>query len=197
MTIETTCKGCGEEYRLKDAAAGKTLNCKVCGAKIRVPEESEDFDSDFDDDDRDEDLKPRRKGKRSNALGRLMPPCIVLAALSALSVLLNIVILLFVITHLNELDDGPPPDLKPEAVTGYYIGYYIGAFGPYTAGTIVNIVVLIGAIAGCRGRSYGLAMTALVLGCFPCCGPLFGLGIPFAIWGLVVINDERVSSAFQ
>jgi DNA-directed RNA polymerase subunit RPC12/RpoP len=42
MAITVRCHDCGQEYRLKDAAAGKTLNCKDCGTAIRVPAKKAD-----------------------------------------------------------------------------------------------------------------------------------------------------------
>lgn len=37
MSIHVVCEGCSAKFRLKDAAAGRTLVCKACGASISVP----------------------------------------------------------------------------------------------------------------------------------------------------------------
>ena len=43
----------------------------------------------------------------------------------------------------------------------------------------------------------GLALTGCILACIPCCSPGCVLGIPFGIWGLIVLNQEDVKRAFQ
>lgn len=40
MTITHNCEECGKDYELADAAGGKLIRCKACGATMRVPEAS-------------------------------------------------------------------------------------------------------------------------------------------------------------
>ena len=53
MPIHVQCRKCGREYDIKEKFAGRTLPCKECGAKFRVPAEAADefvdYDDDFDD----------------------------------------------------------------------------------------------------------------------------------------------------
>lgn len=37
MTIEVSCTNCGEDFRMKDLAAGKEFKCRSCGTTLRVP----------------------------------------------------------------------------------------------------------------------------------------------------------------
>lgn len=60
-----------------------------------------------------------------------------------------------------------------------------------------NIVVLIGALRMKELRSRPFSTVACVLAIIPCFGPCFVLGIPFGIWGLVALNDQRVRQAFN
>lgn len=50
MPISVSCDACGRAYRVKDAAAGKTIRCKDCESPIKVPsadsEEIEDYEED-------------------------------------------------------------------------------------------------------------------------------------------------------
>jgi hypothetical protein len=62
---------------------------------------------------------------------------------------------------------------------------------------IVNVVILVGAVRMMGLRSYGLAKLACTLALIPCLGPCFVVGIPFGIWGRVVLNDPAVRAAFE
>ncbi|QDT65556.1 prolyl oligopeptidase family serine peptidase [Calycomorphotria hydatis] len=64
MAIQTSCPGCGRNYNLRDAAAGKKISCKECGKPFRVPELTgpEDEAIDFADLP-DESFAPRKKQK--------------------------------------------------------------------------------------------------------------------------------------
>ncbi len=70
MPIDVTCSKCGEEYRLKDTLAGKTVRCKSCQATLSVPDSQ--FMDDIDeyevvDDDDDSVVARPGKGKRSKS----------------------------------------------------------------------------------------------------------------------------------
>lgn len=61
----------------------------------------------------------------------------------------------------------------------------------------VNVFVLFGAARMKSLRSLNLARTACVLAMVPCFGPCCVLGLPFGIWGLVVLSDKNVQKAFE
>ena len=60
-----------------------------------------------------------------------------------------------------------------------------------------NAVILAGSLRMKDLRSRGLARAACVLALIPCLGPCFVVGIPFGVWGLVVLNDPQVWSSFE
>jgi hypothetical protein len=55
-------------------------------------------------------------------------------------------------------------------------------------------------ITGCQKmmklESYGWSMAACILSMIPCLAPCCLVGLPVGIWGLVVLNDPAVKSAF-
>lgn len=62
---------------------------------------------------------------------------------------------------------------------------------------VANVIILIGALQMRRLRSPSLSRMSCILAVIPCLGPCFLLGIPFGIWGLVVLNDPQVQRAFN
>ncbi len=42
MSIKAVCPGCKKSYRIQQSASGKTVLCKNCGAKFKVPEPPDD-----------------------------------------------------------------------------------------------------------------------------------------------------------
>jgi predicted Zn finger-like uncharacterized protein len=61
---------------------------------------------------------------------------------------------------------------------------------------VASIVVVACSTKMKRLDSYAAAMTASILAVIPCLSPCFVLGIPFGIWGLIVINQADVKEAF-
>ena len=62
---------------------------------------------------------------------------------------------------------------------------------------IYNTVILIAAIQMHGFKSYSFAKTGAILAVVPCFGPCYLLGIPFGIWGLIVLQDPDVQRAFE
>ncbi len=58
-------------------------------------------------------------------------------------------------------------------------------------------IILLGAIRMKNLQSRGLAMTSAILGIIPCTSACCLLGMPFGIWGLVVMNDPSVRPYFK
>lgn len=58
-------------------------------------------------------------------------------------------------------------------------------------------VIIFGCIQMMKLKSYGFAFTTAILAMIPCISPCCLLGIPFGIWGLVVLNDPYVKSSFR
>jgi hypothetical protein len=116
---------------------------------------------------------------------------IVMASLGILWYLFNTAIIL--------IGGGPP---VPPNATPMMRSFYQGMHGPLaTAFSFVimflNGFVLFGAIKMLRLQSHALAVATCILAMLPvtvgCCCLL---GLPFGIWGLVVINKPEVRSQF-
>ena len=58
-------------------------------------------------------------------------------------------------------------------------------------------VILLGAIKMKNLQSRKLSMTSAILGIVPCTSACCLLGIPFGIWGLVVMNDPSIRPYFK
>lgn len=166
------------------------------------PGGSDDYDRDrgrggYDDYDRDRG--PGRYDSdrgREEALSSVKAPAICLlitGILGALGDLMNLVG--------GIIAQGNPPQGHP-GESDFERGMREGSSGPLglvfaVLFLIAAIVVISGAIAMLRGKSYGLAVTGSVvamlhLGCLCCL-----LGIPFGIWSLVVLMKPEVKEAFS
>ena len=62
---------------------------------------------------------------------------------------------------------------------------------------LVHFIFLYGSILMLKGRGHSSARTAMILACIPICSPLLVIGIPIAIWSLVVLNQTDVKAAFK
>lgn len=62
---------------------------------------------------------------------------------------------------------------------------------------LAHIVTFVGAIEMLRLRSYAVARTAMVLACIPVLSPLAFIGIPFGIWGAVVLWKPHITAEFE
>jgi predicted Zn finger-like uncharacterized protein len=65
MPMSVTCPECDASYKVPDEAAGKTIKCKKCGAKVRVPVDDEDNDFSNLGDKGDGDAKEKKKGSKT------------------------------------------------------------------------------------------------------------------------------------
>ena len=136
MTIEISCSNCGEEFRVRDEAAGKSFKCKLCGTTVRVPDD-EDEPEDDEDDEAMFDTRPKRKKKRASTnSGRTLGPAIGLYVTGGLSLAFGILMMVAALTQDPEL----PPDEAGRV--GYLVGYYGSAFGV----PAIGVIVLIGAV---------------------------------------------------
>jgi hypothetical protein len=61
----------------------------------------------------------------------------------------------------------------------------------------IHGVVLYGALQMRKVQNIGLAYTAAIISCIPCCSGCYIVGIPFGIWALIVLNRPEVRSAFR
>jgi hypothetical protein len=72
-----------------------------------------------------------------------------------------------------------------------------GAIVAAIIGSVVGILIVLGAIKMRNLESYGLAMTASILAMIPCVSPCCLLGLPMGIWAIVVLGKPEVKAAFH
>ncbi|MFP6613827.1 MAG: hypothetical protein VB835_16065 [Pirellulales bacterium] len=95
----------------------------------------------------------------------------------------------------NPAAAGPPANAAEAERIGYYVGFY-GAIGGMCLQAAAQIIVIFGGINLIQMKGRGIAMTACIVSLIPGASACFLLGIPFGIWGLVVLNDAEVRQVF-
>lgn len=178
----------------------------------------DDYDRDYDDRDPDDDRpKPRRsddhqygrydeddeyddyddrpkKSSRRRAREKVNLPAIFLMIIGGLGIAMAI---LDAGVRISGLNQGPNPFVPaqkandPAVKAGEQIGNILGPLVRLAWG----IVVLSGGIQMRALKNRGFVMFSCILA-MVCCNECCLLGIPFGIWGLVVINDESVKKYF-
>lgn len=63
-------------------------------------------------------------------------------------------------------------------------------------GICLSSFVIYGSVQMMNFKSYGIAMAAMIVGMLPCSFCCL-LGLPFGIWGLVVLSKPEVKAAFN
>ncbi|MCA8991136.1 MAG: hypothetical protein KDA88_04115 [Planctomycetaceae bacterium] len=205
MAISVNCEECGQEYSVPDDKGGRKFRCKTCGEVISVPDSgvsASSADAGFapdDDDYGDDDYRPRRRRRssnrerrryrRSSPEDRVKPVAICLIIVSILSLLLNLLRSLVVLIAMagGMGNNRPPGDELVIAgmIAGAFIFCGIGACQVYGSFQMLNL------------RSLGLVRATVIVSLIPFCSQLGCVGIPFAIWALIVLGDSEVQEAFE
>ncbi|MEM9827389.1 MAG: hypothetical protein AAF958_12400 [Planctomycetota bacterium] len=120
----------------------------------------------------------------------LLAPGIILLVLAGLWLLYGIV------NAVIAGGQGPPP-VPPDAPEGFEIGQNVGFYGAMIGLPTIALFQVIGSIMLIKRKVYGLALTSVILSIIPCCSPVVVLGIPFAIWALVLLLKPEVKAAFS
>lgn len=137
-------------------------------------------------------------GGREAALAKVRVPAIILMVLAPLGILLCA--LDGGVRAMNIVNDTVPMQGMNMDAPGVKAGYYVGMYGMLVAevlGFLLQFVVIFGAYHMLMLKSRMLAMAANVISVIPCITACCVLGIPFGIWGLVVINDSAVKPFFE
>ncbi len=124
---------------------------------------------------------------------RVAGPAIGLMAISIISI---VMLLLGLGINLYLLATGQADGVVPES--GVSVAGILKiriAFGVLTL--FANAAILQGAIQMRRLTGYKQAESTCMLALVPCCSPCLVLGIPFGIWGLLVLSDPQVKQAFK
>jgi hypothetical protein len=64
-------------------------------------------------------------------------------------------------------------------------------------GSVVGIIIIVGATKMKNLQAYGLALASSILAMIPCVSPCCLLGLPFGIWAVVVLSNPEVKQAFR
>ena len=132
---------------------------------------------------------------RDQALQRVKWPAIFLICLAPLGMILAVVDLGFRIANWGDLSMlGPNP--RPGAEQGFYAGQ-IGSMVIDVAALVLQIVVIYGSVQMMQLRSLTWARAANIISVIPCLSACCLLGIPFGIWGLVLLNDPGIKQHFE
>jgi predicted Zn finger-like uncharacterized protein len=219
MPILASCTSCGKQYRVADDAAGRTFRCSTCKATFTVPSGSESGSrrgetaeepyfpparrqrrNDSENEDYERERRGRRRKRRrssSSDVGfKTTLPAIFLYIVGGISMMF------WLFTFTNALID--PEALKHDPDNPFAFHQPAEKEPPVALALamILGIALLQGVILGgafCMQtqRVYGMALTGCVLAAIPCISPCCVLGIPFGIWGFIVLLMEDVRSAFR
>ncbi len=198
MSIRVKCDECGEEFSLKDSAAGKGFPCKVCGASVQVPGWNDDELGELPD----TGSKPRRarSGDASTAASRTFLPAVFLYIVAGLSVANHVggMVMAGMGFNLNPfVNPMENPNLDPQVRENQRMANQIGGFIGSAIGLLADFLVILGAISLQRLRNFPLAMTGMIVSLIPCLSPCLVMGMPFGLWGLVVLFSNEVREEFQ
>ena len=160
---------------------------EALNAARREPAASRADDPRREANDEDSGRRPVGRSGNAGAATSVKPPAICLLVLSTLFLLaFPIYMIVQIIVAANAKGAASDEAIGRVAIQG--------CFGSVIF--LVNIFILIGALMMLKMRAYGLAMTASIMAMIPCL-TFFCLGIPFGIWGLVVLMKPEVKEAFH
>ena len=135
-------------------------------------------------------------GDREAALARLRPPAItmvILAALGLMSYLAMVVLYLVGAgAGLAGLAGSHGSEDAVAALLGGGVGIAIGIVG-----ALVNGLIIWGGMKMYNGTSLVMAWVATVLTLTSCFSACCCLTIPVGIWGVVILIDQQVATAFS
>jgi predicted Zn finger-like uncharacterized protein len=224
MPEQVRCPSCHAALRVPDALLGKNVKCPKCETTFvaeteapaepegivrepvpsarRRPTPPEEFDEELppDEEYEEEDNRPRRRGlRRRSALAASMVagPAIALMVVGGLDIGIGVLNLLLKLLHVGLFAAGQAAGAGrgPGVNAGIVAEIMGGVFGSIMD-IVFGSIITFGAVKMKQLNSYGLAMTTCILAmlpCFNCCC----LGLPFGIWGLVMLNKPEVKDAFS
>ncbi|HTU18653.1 MAG TPA: zinc-ribbon domain-containing protein [Gemmataceae bacterium] len=222
MPEQVRCPSCSATLRVPDTLLGKNVKCPKCQttfvAETEAPEESErivheparssrrpqapppdEFEEEPPPEEEEDEDRPRRRrrGRRSGAASSsLTGPAIGLMVASGFSLLLGLLDLLGRILGLGLMAGAAAGSgVSGAQAARHTVGVILGGTFDVLS-MVLPILIIIGSIKMMKLQNYGLALTSCILGMVPlhcCCF----LGLPFGIWGLVMLNNPDVKDAFS
>lgn len=212
MAIEFSCGSCSAKFRIPDTMAGKKIRCPKCQSVQQVPGNEPEIEYGIKTEAKGEDdfwsqvpdssqmpaanpydspapaaARPQRQSLTEyDARSRVAIPATAIYFLSmgglGLSILFGI---FFALRWIFALDDVPTQNRIIILIAGF-------------VGLSLNYVTSQGANNMRALHDRGSVWRTLILALLPCGTSCFWpLAIPFAIWGIVLMCDRRISGHFR
>ncbi|MGH7169833.1 MAG: hypothetical protein ACRELF_18240 [Gemmataceae bacterium] len=220
MPEQVRCPSCNATLRVPETLLGKNVKCPKCqtaflaeieappepegivrepapsARRSRVPDDTEDEELPPEEEDEDRPRRRRRGRGFAAAEAAVAAPAICLMVLGGLDIPTALVYLVFQIINISQANRVYPPGQAPP---GYETGLVMGRMFVFVIIPLTifwGILLLVGGLKMKKLQSFGLVMTTCILAMLPlhCCCLL---GLPFGIWGLVVLNKPEVKDAFS
>jgi predicted Zn finger-like uncharacterized protein len=226
MPEQVRCPSCNATLRVPETLLGKNVKCPKCQntflaemegqtqaeeivqepARVarRPPSREEEEEevsvrprgraAEREDEEEEYEERPRRRGRRRSAAAASMVagPAISMMVAAGLSILISILDVFGRLLGLGIYAAGQDRSGEAAGVAG---NLAVGISGDIL-GIALAVLILVGALKMKSLSSYGLAMTACIVSMVPC-HACCCLGLPFGIWGLVVLNKPEVKDAFS
>jgi uncharacterized protein DUF4339 len=134
-------------------------------------------------------------GGDAAARSAVRAPAIALIVTAILNLLLGVLSLVYMKTA-EEFYAGLPEFSDPERQQTLHLMFGPLGTASVVVGIVMSIVILIGAMRMQAAKNYAFAFTGCILAMIPCVTPCCFIGLPFGIWGLVVLCRPAVKSQF-
>jgi predicted Zn finger-like uncharacterized protein len=223
MPEQIRCPECDATLRVPDNLLGKSVKCPKCQttftATTEAPDEperivkepirassrrpsppvEEEEDEELPPEDEEEEERPRRRRRRrrrssAEAESAVAGPAIALMIVGGIALGLAILGLVLNLLGVGLLAANPRGMAGPQQAdsAARMFGSVVGGI----IGICYGGIITSGAVKMKNLSSYGYAMTACIVAMLPCSLCCL-LGLPFGIWGLVMLNKPEVKDAFS
>ncbi len=216
MPIETTCTSCGRPLRVPDELMGRQVKCPNCRTTFTASARDggvappqmpvEPYVEEPLGRDDDEEFPPRRGREHAAARDAVNGPAtalMIVGIIGCVLVPLGMAWNVYLMVAGEQANPFRPaarnPGAGPDPEFLEDLDMLSGPLGLVqgVAGLAISIVMIMGAVKMKRLESYGLAMTASILGMIPCISPCCLLGLPFGIWSITVLNRPEIKDSFH
>lgn len=223
MPIEFDCTQCQLRLRTPDETAGKQAKCPQCGMLVPIPYPGDVRADDPADTRQSHEPSKEPTGSalpgahpfadpplvnpystpvgvvvtsRDEIKRKIAGPAIGMLAGAIITVPIAAVNLLWLLqTGVDEFAKELAKE-APNAGVEQLQATYVICLVLFGAMAIAPFGVALGAVSMLRMRWYAMALCGTIMALLPC-GPCCVISLPFGIWGLIVLNDITVRSAFQ
>jgi predicted Zn finger-like uncharacterized protein len=220
MPEQVRCPDCDATLRVPDNLLGHKVKCPKCqttftaevkgsaeaiveapsrGVTRRPSLPPEEMEEELPPEEEEDEDRPRRgRGRRYSkgmAESMVAGPAIAMMVVAGLDIALHIFDILLRLFGVGLIAAMGPKGAQPGQQAEMAVGAGINITSDVVAMSLA-VLILVGAMKMKNLSGYGLAMTACIISILPCHGCCC-LGIPFGIWGLVVLSKPEVKEAFS